>query len=79
MKKLMALAFAVLPVLLYPEANPITLDWCQDSARANYPLIRQYGLIAEAEAHGIRQGYRPVGRHVDIGEGPRPVDTVAIH
>jgi outer membrane protein TolC len=53
MKKLMALAFAVLPVLLYPEANPITLDWCQDSARANYPLIRQYGLIAEAERYSV--------------------------
>lgn len=53
MKKMMALAFAVLPVLLYPEAKSISLDWCQDAARANYPLIRQYGLIAEAERYSV--------------------------
>lgn len=53
MKKMMALAFVVLPVLLYPEAKSISLDWCQDAARANYPLIRQYGLIAEAERYSV--------------------------
>jgi len=53
MKRMMALALAVLPVLLYPEAKPISLDWCQDAARANYPLIRQYGLIAEAERYSV--------------------------
>jgi len=53
MKKLMAFALAVLPVSLYPEVKTVTLDWCQEAARANYPLIRQYGLIDKAGRYSV--------------------------
>jgi outer membrane protein TolC len=62
MKKLMAVALAAFPLLLGAESKPVTLDWCQDAARSNYPLVRQYGLIAEAERYSVNAalaGYLP--------------------
>lgn len=53
MKRFMAIALALLPVLLYPETKTVTLGWCQKAARANYPLIRQYGLIDKAEHYSV--------------------------
>jgi outer membrane protein TolC len=49
----MVLAFAVLPALLYCEAGQVTLDWCQRSALENYPQVRQYGLISDAERYSV--------------------------
>ena len=53
MKKIIVLALAAFPLLAGAEAKQVSLDWCQDAARSNYPLVRQYGLIAEAERYSV--------------------------
>ncbi|MDD4032709.1 MAG: TolC family protein, partial [Bacteroidales bacterium] len=40
----------------------LTLEACQEKARLNYPLIKQYGLIEEAEEYNLSnasRGYLP--------------------
>jgi len=61
MRPLISLLFILfLPV---PGAfSQLTLDACQDKARANYPLIKQYGLIGESAEYNLSnaaKGYLP--------------------
>ncbi len=44
-------------VLLWPlfsASQPLTLDACHELARENYPLVRQYGLIAQSEQYDLQ-------------------------
>ena len=57
MKKLFVI-MALLPVM----AGAQSLEECQQAAERNYPLIRQYGLIAqttELTVSNIRKGWLP--------------------
>src|SRR6187402_144610 len=38
---------------LYTANGQITIDGCQEKARANYPLIKQYDLIAKSSDYNI--------------------------
>lgn len=46
----------LLPALLFSAAasGQLTADECYARARANYPLIQQYGLIGESERYDLR-------------------------
>lgn len=55
MKRFFFAAFLMLPVFLMAQkTDTLTLEECQQMARANYPLIRQSGLLSEAAALRIR-------------------------
>jgi hypothetical protein len=53
MKKIIALALTVLPLFAYPQASGVTLEWCQQKTRENYPLVRQYDLIGKTESYSV--------------------------
>ena len=44
------------------DAQAVTLETCQDAARANYPLVKQYGLIEQTAVYNLsnaNKGYLP--------------------
>ncbi len=57
------LTLATLCLLQGPAAHSqMTLDGCREKARANYPLIRQYGLIDKSAGYNLsnaNKGYLP--------------------
>ncbi|MBP7507334.1 MAG: TolC family protein [Prolixibacteraceae bacterium] len=60
--KAVPLIFFILFVMSYKANSQISIEDCQEKARLNYPLIRQYGLIDENEKLAIsnaNKGYLP--------------------
>jgi len=62
MKKL--IIFPLLLLLCQPcmKAQNLTIDICQKKAKANYPLVKQYGLIEQTAQYNIstaNKGYLP--------------------
>ena len=47
------LQFCLLPCLLFSQLSVISLEECQEKARENYPLIKQYDLISLAEDYTL--------------------------
>ena len=53
---------AFVPARAFPDVASVTLDWCQEKARENYPLTRQRGIIADIEQYSLKAaiaGYFP--------------------
>jgi outer membrane protein TolC len=62
MKKL--IIFPLLLLLFQPgvKAQSLTIETCQEKAKANYPLVKQYGLIEQTAQYNIsnaNKGYLP--------------------
>ena len=51
MKRIIILTLSTL-MLLGVHAQ-LTIEQCQELARANYPLIRQYGLIEQSSKYSL--------------------------
>jgi len=57
---LKTLLFICVPITAFGQS--VTLGECQTKARANYPLVKQYGLIEQTEQYNIsnaNKGYLP--------------------
>jgi len=62
MKKLIFIGFMVLLCLLRLSAQSLTVEACQDKAKANYPQVKQYGLIEQTAQYNLKNtnmGYLP--------------------
>ena len=62
MKKQILFSFLILLSQLNLNAQGITVETCQENAKANYPLVKQYGLIEQTEKFNISnadKGYLP--------------------
>lgn len=62
MKKQILFGFLVLICQLSLNAQSLTVETCQDKAKANYPLVKQYGLIEQTDQYNIsnaNKGYLP--------------------
>lgn len=62
MKKQILFSFLVLICQLSLNAQSLTVETCQDKAKANYPLVKQYGLIEQTAQYNIsnaNKGYLP--------------------
>ena len=62
MNRLLAVLSIIIYHLAFSSAAAQTLEECQQAAERNYPLIRQYGLIArttELTVDNIRKGWLP--------------------
>ncbi|MCE5332926.1 MAG: TolC family protein [Bacteroidales bacterium] len=61
MRKLISgLFLLILPMIA--SAQGLTVETCQEKARANYPLVKQYGLIEQSAQYNIsnaNKGYLP--------------------
>lgn len=50
------------PLIHIAQANPISLDSCYILAKQNYPLVKQYELIAKSKEYSVEnitKGYLP--------------------
>jgi len=62
MKKQFLFGFLVLCCQLGLNAQSLTVEACQDKAKANYPLVKQYGLIEQTAQYNVsnaNKGYLP--------------------
>ena len=62
MKKLILFNFLFLICQLNLSAQSLTIETCQEKAKANYPLVKQYGLIEQTSQFNIsnaNKGYLP--------------------
>jgi outer membrane protein TolC len=62
MRSLLHILFLLLFLPLTGAHGQLTLDACREKARANYPLIRQYGLIEKSAEYNLSnagKGYLP--------------------
>ena len=62
MNKLILYCFLILATQLNLKAQSLTIDVCQAKAKANYPQVKQYGLIeqtAEFNISNANKGYLP--------------------
>ena len=62
MKKQILFSFLILLSQLNLNAQGITVETCQENAKANYPLVKQYGLIEQTAKFNISnadKGYLP--------------------
>lgn len=61
MRKLISgLFLLILPIIV--SAQGLTVETCQEKAKANYPLVKQYGLIEQSAQYNIsnaNKGYLP--------------------
>jgi len=62
MKKLILFSFMFLMVPLSMHAQSLSIETCQEKAKENYPLVKQYGLIEQTAQYNINnanKGYLP--------------------
>jgi len=62
MKKQILYCFLILMLPLNLKARSLTIETCQDKAKTNYPLVKQYGLIEQTAQYTIsnaNKGYLP--------------------
>ena len=62
MKKLILFSFVFLMVPLSMHAQSLSIETCQEKAKENYPLVKQYGLIEQTAQYNIsnaNKGYLP--------------------
>jgi outer membrane protein TolC len=62
MKKLILFSFMFLMVPLSIYAQSLSIETCQEKAKENYPLVKQYGLIEQTTRYNIsnaNKGYLP--------------------
>jgi outer membrane protein TolC len=62
MKKLILFSFMFLTVQMSMHAQSLTIETCQEKAKENYPLVKQYGLIEQTARYNIsnaNKGYLP--------------------
>ena len=62
MKKLILFSFMFLLVPLGMHAQSLSIETCQEKAKENYPLVKQYGLIEQTAQYNINnanKGYLP--------------------
>lgn len=62
MKKRSFVLIGIFSTLFAPIYGQITIDECYKKAQANYPLVKQYGLIEQSEAYNLQnasKGYLP--------------------
>ena len=62
MKKYILFGLLVFASQLTLNSQSLTVETCQEKARANYPLVKQYGLIEQTEHYNIsnaNKGYLP--------------------
>jgi len=62
MKQLILKTLLLICLPIAALGQSVTLDECQTKARANYPLVKQYGLIEQTEQYNIsnaNKGYLP--------------------
>jgi len=62
MKKLILFPMALLLCQLSVKAQSLTIETCQEKANANYPLVKQYGLIEQTAQYNVsnaNKGYLP--------------------
>lgn len=62
MKKLILFSFLFIMCQAGIKAQSLTIETCQEKARENYPLVKQYGLIDQTEQYNIsnaNKGYLP--------------------
>ncbi|MDP4239866.1 MAG: TolC family protein [Bacteroidota bacterium] len=54
--------FILLTIPIFLFAQSLTIETCQEKAKANYPLVKQYGLIEQTAQYNIsnaNKGYLP--------------------
>ena len=62
MKKLILFPMVLLLCQLSVKAQSLTIETCQEKANANYPLVKQYGLIEQTAQYNVsnaNKGYLP--------------------
>jgi outer membrane protein TolC len=62
MKKYILISLFIIAGLYNLSANTLTLEICHENAKANYPLVKQYGLIEQTAEYNIsnaNKGYLP--------------------
>lgn len=62
MKKQILFVLLILTSQISMNAQSLTVETCQEKAKANYPLIKQYGLIEQTAKYNIsnaNKGYLP--------------------
>jgi len=62
MKKQLLYCFLIFILPLNMEAQGLSIETCQEKAKANYPMIKQYGLIEQTAQYNIsnaNKGYLP--------------------
>lgn len=62
MRRISILIMLALNVYAGAAFGQLTIETCQDKARYNYPLLKQYGLIEQSETYSIsnaNKGYLP--------------------
>lgn len=62
MKKQFLFGFLAIICQLSLQAQDLTIETCQEKAKANYPLVKQYGLIEQTAQYNIsnaNKGYLP--------------------
>ena len=62
MKKLILFPMVLLLCQLSVKAQSLTIETCQEKANANYPLVKQYGLIEQTAQYNFsnaNKGYLP--------------------
>ena len=62
MKKQILYCLLILMLPLNLKAQSLTIETCQDKAKTNYPLVKQYGLIEQTAQYTIsnaNKGYLP--------------------
>ena len=62
MKKLILFPMVLLLCQLSVKAQSLTIETCQEKAKANYPLVKQYGLIEQTAQYNVsnaNKGYLP--------------------
>lgn len=62
MKKIILFNLLIIFSLLSLNAQSLTIETCQEKAKTNYPLVKQYGLIEQTAQYTIKnanKGYLP--------------------
>lgn len=60
--KVLPIIFLIISLISFKANSQITIEECQEKARLNYPLLKQYGLIEQTSQYNIsnaNKGYLP--------------------